>query len=1236
MWPSKRLASNDLESAGQGVAQARRRDRRGIRPIVTLLEERFLLSTPGTIQIAPDISPGGNNAVIVNIITDSNASGQPVTVNEGVYACPFNIIDTNGVTHTDDALSVDLNATVGTGPANVQPIAIGLSNSASPTWPGYNINFNATQGNQLAWLEQAFTNAKNQPGGATSDQYAALQVEAWTIIDPHFTFAYSSGGGGQADFQANYDTLQFLAGGGSDYQTPAADCLPSFAGTVPYGMAADGVTPLSVIPNYPGTLLSLDPAADGTQQYQNLITPADNTLGVYGALPTINVTGYDVTYDGQAHTATGTATTADGINLSNLLDLSQTTNINATSGTATGGFSDSSPESWTFNSPTNPSYNPAYQTVSGVVNVEINQAPATITITATPGLVYDGLYQALDTGTATGINGTPLSSSDVNVSWGLQAGTYTSNTATNPWGTPNSWFFSDPSGNYAYESGTSPTNTIAQADAPIVVTPIAGLVYNGDVQVTATGTVTGINLENYPGALTLSATHTNAGTYDDSWSFTDPTGNYASKTGTMQDTIAQAPLTISAIWASKTYDGNTSIATTEAVPTATGLVSLNDWVTGMTEAFASPNAGSEATVVASYTIAGYNGGNNYKVTLDQGIGLITPTDANVSVTPISNTIYNYGMGTPTTGLIYEGVPQETASYSATGVDGAALPSSDFTDLTVHTDAGTYTDTWTFSDPNYNSQSGNVTNTIQKATDLVESGIESTNITEFGPGQFTMTYGTPLALTASVSYWTGGTPGNPYAPTAAEEDGTGHAVFATSLEGVNAVVDFQMVNANGTLTDLGSTAPTNVGEYHVNATFAGSADFLPGTFVGDNGDGYDTLYITPATANITPSFYAISYDGQAHAPTATVTGINGVVLAHLTGTSMTNAGVDSQNFDYIDPSGNYSEARTITGRDYINKAAAAVNVTGYNVVYNGQSHSATGKATGINSVALPSTDLTLNTTHTSTGTYTDTWTFTDPNYVSQTGTVTDTIVQANAPATLNQVLVEEDYRVLLNRAAEPEGLTYWSTLLNNGATPNSVGMGITNSTESLTDIVINDYQGFLNRAPEPGGLNCWLGQLQSGRTPDQVAAGILGSAEYFADHGSTNQGFVTSLYQNVLGRAPDSGGNAFWLNALASGASRTQVAFGFLTSPEAAAKQTTSADYSGILNRSPDAGGLNFWVGTLTGPSPSLTNQQVAVDFIDSAENINRIDIAIAQMADATIDQIAMSLLGSPDRDSQGG
>ncbi len=208
--------------------------------------------------------------MIVNIITDSNASGQPVTVNEGVYACPFNIIDTNGVTHTDDALSVDLNFNVGLGSTTVQPMAVSLDSATSPTWH-QNTNYDSDVGNQLAWLEQyAFTNAKNQPGGATADQFAAIQIEAWNIIDPNFTWSYSYGGDGAAGgdgavVTADVSALQSLLAGGPG--APAA----SFVGTPNYNAGA----------NYTGTLLSLDPGVAGVggsfqyAQYQNLITPAN-------------------------------------------------------------------------------------------------------------------------------------------------------------------------------------------------------------------------------------------------------------------------------------------------------------------------------------------------------------------------------------------------------------------------------------------------------------------------------------------------------------------------------------------------------------------------------------------------------------------------------------------------------------------------------------------------------------------------------------------------------------------------------------------------------------------------------------------------------------------------------------------------------------------------------------------------------------------------------------------------
>ncbi len=78
MWPSQRLAPISLKS-WQGKAQVRRRDRRtrGIRPIVTLLEERTLLSTLNltvtTLQDDPT-APIVGQVTLRDAIVTANAS----------------------------------------------------------------------------------------------------------------------------------------------------------------------------------------------------------------------------------------------------------------------------------------------------------------------------------------------------------------------------------------------------------------------------------------------------------------------------------------------------------------------------------------------------------------------------------------------------------------------------------------------------------------------------------------------------------------------------------------------------------------------------------------------------------------------------------------------------------------------------------------------------------------------------------------------------------------------------------------------------------------------------------------------------------------------------------------------------------------------------------------------------------------------------------------------------------
>jgi hypothetical protein len=53
----------------------------------------------------------------------------------------------------------------------------------------------------------------------------------------------------------------------------------------------------------------------------------------------------------------------------------------------------------------------------------------------------------------------------------------------------------------------------------------------------------------------------------------------------------------------------------------------------------------------------------------------------------------------------------------------------------------------------------------------------------------------------------------------------------------------------------------------------------------------------------------------------------------------------------------------------------------------------------------------------------------------------------------------------------------------------------------------------------GGASRWINDLQRGTNSDQVLSQILASSEYFELAGSTNEGFVRELYDDLLGREP---------------------------------------------------------------------------------------------------------------------
>ncbi|MDA3038113.1 MAG: DUF4214 domain-containing protein [Actinomycetota bacterium] len=128
-----------------------------------------------------------------------------------------------------------------------------------------------------------------------------------------------------------------------------------------------------------------------------------------------------------------------------------------------------------------------------------------------------------------------------------------------------------------------------------------------------------------------------------------------------------------------------------------------------------------------------------------------------------------------------------------------------------------------------------------------------------------------------------------------------------------------------------------------------------------------------------------------------------------------------------------------------------------------------------------------------------------------------------------------------------------------------------------------YQAYFLRSPDFAGLQFWSGQLRNGRSLTDISSFFAASTEFGARYGTLdNASFIDLVYRNVLGRAPDPAGSAFWVGRLDAGASRGSVMAGFSESAEyvkaSFGRVRATMLYLGMLRRSPDDAGLAFWVG----------------------------------------------------------
>ena len=223
----------------------------------------------------------------------------------------------------------------------------------------------------------------------------------------------------------------------------------------------------------------------------------------------------------------------------------------------------------------------------------------------------------------------------------------------------------------------------------------------------------------------------------------------------------------------------------------------------------------------------------------------------------------------------------------------------------------------------------------------------------------------------------------------------------------------------------------------------------------------------------------------------------------------------------------------------------------------------------------------------------------------------TITFSQGDKSHDAAFVEAQYVDLLHRAPDLGGFAFWLAFLqSNPSDRPTLSFSILNSGEFINSglFIVQAYRAVLVRNPDFPGWLFWYGHLQSGLTPLQLMDILLASGEYAATFGTpTNEAFVELVYQNVLGRAADAGGLAFWTNLLDLGAvTRAEMIVSFLGSAEFQGQERyeefVSTLYLGFLRRTPDAPGLAFWVSLLQGGTSRL---DVINAFIGSPEYCNR-------------------------------
>lgn len=203
-----------------------------------------------------------------------------------------------------------------------------------------------------------------------------------------------------------------------------------------------------------------------------------------------------------------------------------------------------------------------------------------------------------------------------------------------------------------------------------------------------------------------------------------------------------------------------------------------------------------------------------------------------------------------------------------------------------------------------------------------------------------------------------------------------------------------------------------------------------------------------------------------------------------------------------------------------------------------------------------------------------------------------------------------YEDFLGRPSDPTGEAYWGNVLVRGAhlddpvrVRDVVARSFAFSDEYVDFVIKTAYQDLLGRAPAKTELEFWADEVHAGMAPAELAVELLGSEEFFDAAHREQARFVNRLYRRVLGRDAGESEKAHWVEVMAAGQDRRDVAaltYGSLESRRLRVQQL----YQRFLGREAEDGGRDYWADVLTSAEDITLALYLARsdEYVDRAES----------------------------------